>query len=154
MKVWVFKFWSTVSRLILLSPEGLCCVLPTNGGLEIAFANTPFRKLFVIGPIFLIGIANTLKQRYKLLTETFPSATCLRTPVFSPFRPIYSNSLLELNIQTVVKFQSYVTVYETLCCILRDVSPRNTPHRRSEWWSSLPPDCFVSRASIPHVSVS
>ena len=25
----------------------------------------------------------------------------------------------------------------------------NTPHRRSVWGSSLPPDCFVSRASIP-----
>jgi len=39
--------------------------------------------------------------------------------------------------------------------MLRDVSSRNTPPpRRSEWGSSLPPDCFVSRASIPHVSVS
>jgi hypothetical protein len=31
---------------------------------------------------------------------------------------------------------------------LRDTSSRNTPHRRSEWGSSLPPDCFVSRGSI------
>jgi hypothetical protein len=31
---------------------------------------------------------------------------------------------------------------------LRDTSSRNTPSRRSEWGSSLPPDCFVSRGSI------
>jgi hypothetical protein len=31
---------------------------------------------------------------------------------------------------------------------LRDTSSRNTPPRRSEWGSSLPPDCFVSRESI------
>ena len=31
---------------------------------------------------------------------------------------------------------------------LRDTSSRNTPLRRSEWGSSLPPDCFVSRGSI------
>ena len=30
----------------------------------------------------------------------------------------------------------------------RDTSSRNTPPRRSEWGSSLPPDCFVSRGSI------
>jgi len=38
--------------------------------------------------------------------------------------------------------------------MLCDVSPRNTtppPPRRPERRSSLPPDCFVSRASIPHV---
>jgi len=38
--------------------------------------------------------------------------------------------------------------------LLRDASPGNTSSRRYEWGSSLPPDCFVSRASIPHVSVS
>jgi len=38
--------------------------------------------------------------------------------------------------------------------MLRDISPRNTPPRRSEWGSSLSQDCFVSRANIPHVSVS
>ena len=32
--------------------------------------------------------------------------------------------------------------------LLRDTSPRNIPPRRSEWGSSLPPDCFVSRGSI------
>ena len=32
--------------------------------------------------------------------------------------------------------------------MLREDSPRNTPPRRSEWGSSLPPDCFVSRGSI------
>jgi len=34
--------------------------------------------------------------------------------------------------------------------LLRGTSSRNTPPtpRRSEWWSSLPPDCFVSRGSI------
>ena len=32
--------------------------------------------------------------------------------------------------------------------LLRDTFPRNTPPRRSEWGSSLPPDCFVSRGSI------
>ena len=35
--------------------------------------------------------------------------------------------------------------------------PLETPPpqlRRSEWASSLPPDCFVSRGIIPHVSVS
>jgi len=32
--------------------------------------------------------------------------------------------------------------------MLRDVSPRNTPVRRSEWGSSLPPDCFVSRMCV------
>ena len=33
--------------------------------------------------------------------------------------------------------------------LLHDTSSRNTPPpRRSEWWSSLPPDCFVSRGSI------
>jgi len=41
-------------------------------------------------------------------------------------------------------------------CMLRDVSLRNTPPLpgRSELGSSLPPDCFVSRARIPHVGVS
>ena len=39
--------------------------------------------------------------------------------------------------------------------MLRDVSSRNIPAPgTSEWGSSLSPDCFVSRASIPHVSVS
>jgi hypothetical protein len=33
---------------------------------------------------------------------------------------------------------------------LRDTFSRNTPPRRSEWGSSLPPDCFVSRGSISH----
>ena len=33
-------------------------------------------------------------------------------------------------------------------CLLRGTSSRNTPPRRSEWGSSLPPDCFVSRGSI------
>ena len=33
-------------------------------------------------------------------------------------------------------------------CLPRGASSRNTPHRRSEWGSSLPPDCFVSRGSI------
>ena len=32
--------------------------------------------------------------------------------------------------------------------LLHDTSPRNTPPWRSEWGSSLPPDCFVSRGSI------
>ena len=32
--------------------------------------------------------------------------------------------------------------------LLRDTSFRNTPPRRSEWGSSLPQDCFVSRGSI------
>ena len=31
---------------------------------------------------------------------------------------------------------------------LRVTSSRNTPPRRSEWGSSLPPDCFVSRGNI------
>jgi hypothetical protein len=31
---------------------------------------------------------------------------------------------------------------------LRDTSSRNTPPRRSEWGSSLPPEYFVSRGSI------
>jgi len=39
-------------------------------------------------------------------------------------------------------------------CMLRDDSPRNTPPRRSEWGRSLPPDCFVSRGIISHVSVT
>jgi hypothetical protein len=35
---------------------------------------------------------------------------------------------------------------------LRDTSSRNTPPpRRSEWGSSLCPECFVSRGSISHV---
>src|SRR5215469_3681349 len=34
--------------------------------------------------------------------------------------------------------------------LLRDTSSRNTPPRRSEWGSILPPDCFVSRGSITH----
>jgi hypothetical protein len=33
-------------------------------------------------------------------------------------------------------------------CLPRDTSPRNTPRRRSECGSSLPPDCFVPRGSI------
>jgi hypothetical protein len=33
---------------------------------------------------------------------------------------------------------------------LRDTSSRNTPPRRFEWGSSLPPECFVSRGSISH----
>ena len=32
--------------------------------------------------------------------------------------------------------------------LLHDTSPRNTPPRRSEWGSSLLPDCFVSRGRI------
>ena len=36
-------------------------------------------------------------------------------------------------------------------CLLRDASSRNTPTRRSEWGSNLPPDCFVSRGSISHM---
>ena len=32
--------------------------------------------------------------------------------------------------------------------LLRDTYSRNTPPWRSEWWSSLPPDCFISRGSI------
>ena len=32
--------------------------------------------------------------------------------------------------------------------LLRDTSSRNTPPRRTEWGSSLPPDFFVSRGSI------
>jgi hypothetical protein len=31
---------------------------------------------------------------------------------------------------------------------LRDTSSRDTPLRRTEWGSSLPPECFVSRGSI------
>jgi hypothetical protein len=39
--------------------------------------------------------------------------------------------------------------------LLRDASPANPPlPGNPSGWSSLPPDCFVSRASIPHVSVS
>ena len=38
--------------------------------------------------------------------------------------------------------------------ILRDASPRNTPPRRTEWGSSLPPDCFISRGSIMPASIS
>jgi len=34
--------------------------------------------------------------------------------------------------------------------LLRDTSSRNTPPRRSEWGSSLPRDCFVSRGIISH----
>jgi hypothetical protein len=33
-------------------------------------------------------------------------------------------------------------------CLLRDTPPRKTQPRRSEWGSSLPPDCFVPRESI------
>jgi len=35
-------------------------------------------------------------------------------------------------------------------CLLRDTASINNPppHRRSEWGSNLPPDCFVSRGSI------
>ena len=40
-----------------------------------------------------------------------------------------------------------------LCCAMFPLETLPPP-RRSEWGSSLPPDCFVSRASIPHVSVS
>ena len=36
---------------------------------------------------------------------------------------------------------------------LCDTSSRNTPHWRSEWGSSLPPDCFVSRESISPYAV-
>jgi len=39
-------------------------------------------------------------------------------------------------------------------CLLRDASPGNTPPRRFVCGSSLPLDCFVSRASIPPVNVS
>jgi len=40
-------------------------------------------------------------------------------------------------------------------CMLREVSPKTLPPpRKSAWGSTLPPDCFVSRASIPHLSVS
>ena len=46
-----------------------------------------------------------------------------------------------------------VTIF-ILLWLLRDASPGNTTPRRSEWGSSLPPDCFDSRASYPHVSVS
>ena len=39
-------------------------------------------------------------------------------------------------------------------CIMRDASPKNTPPRRTEWESSLPPDCFISRGSIMPASIS
>jgi len=42
----------------------------------------------------------------------------------------------------------------TSCCAMFPLETLLPPPRRSEWGSSLPPDCFVSRASIPHVSVS
>ena len=48
----------------------------------------------------------------------------------------------------------YRTHKRPLLCKLRDASPRNTPRRRSEWGSCLPPDCFAFRGIIPHVSVS
>jgi hypothetical protein len=35
----------------------------------------------------------------------------------------------------------------------RDISSRDATPRRSEWGSSLPPDCFVSRGSISHLFV-
>jgi hypothetical protein len=38
--------------------------------------------------------------------------------------------------------------------LIFDVSPGNTPPWRSERGSSLPPDYFVSRASIAHVNIS
>jgi hypothetical protein len=42
----------------------------------------------------------------------------------------------------------YSQVPATCPYLLRDTPPRNTPPpRRSEWGSSLPPDCFVSRGS-------
>jgi hypothetical protein len=34
------------------------------------------------------------------------------------------------------------------CCVMLRLK---TPPRRSEWGSSLPPDCFVSRGNISHV---
>jgi hypothetical protein len=49
------------------------------------------------------------------------------------------------------KFIAVPTSARHLSKLLRDTPPRNTPpphQRRSEWWSSLPPDCFVSRGSI------
>jgi hypothetical protein len=44
---------------MLPSLEGLFYVLAANGGLEIAFANTPLRKLFAIRPIYLLGRSDT-----------------------------------------------------------------------------------------------
>ena len=35
-----------------------------------------------------------------------------------------------------------------------DAASRNTPPRRSEWGSILPPDCFVPRGSISPMSIS
>jgi len=48
---------------------------------------------------------------------------------------------------------SWASPIQSSRCMLRDASPRHTPTRRSEW-GSIPPDCFVSRGIIPHVSVS
>jgi hypothetical protein len=46
------------------------------------------------------------------------------------------------------KFLTVPTSTRHLSLRLRDTSSKNTPPRKSEWGSSLPPDCFMSRESI------
>jgi len=54
-------------------------------------------------------------------------------------------AVIELELYRLLTFH---VPNKTSLFLLGDTYPRKTPHRRSECWSSLPPDCFVSRGSI------
>jgi hypothetical protein len=98
-----------------------------------------------------------------LFSLTGPSATF--TVTFTYLLTPWSRALLEKltvnfaasqeipRIYGTLKFLTVPTSARHLSLRLRDTSSRNTlppPPRRSEWGSSLPPECFVSRGSISH----
>ena len=63
-------------------------------------------------------------------------------PILSQLHPVSTPSHFP-KIQLIFHVPEKMSLF-----LLCDTSSRNTPPRRSEWVSSLPPDCFVSRGSI------
>ena len=64
---------------------------------------------------------------------------------------ITTSHLLEIHPNIIHPSTKCLTSSPFVFCVM---PPLETPPWRSEWGSSLPPDCFVSRGSTLHVSVS